>query len=305
MTRRYVPCQGRRTTSRHAPSDGQRALSCAGRHAAAPHAGPGPRAGAIRHHSGRMASTAATLSYHRGGTGEPLLLLHGIGGSWRHWRPVLPALEAERDVVAVDLPGFGASPVLARGAEPTPAALAEAVAGLLDALGWEAPHVAGNSLGGWVALELAKLGRARSVCALSPAGFATPREAAYAARVLALMHRVARLAGDRVDLLMRNPAMRALATGLIVARPGRMPADDGRCGPPPPVHRARARARGHHDRVGRARPAALAPPARPRPPPAPARPAPHAGRLRPRPHVGRPGHGRRRDPHLRLTRPAR
>jgi pimeloyl-ACP methyl ester carboxylesterase len=174
-----------------------------------------------------MASTAATLSYHRGGTGEPLLLLHGIGGSWRHWRPVLPALEAERDVVAVDLPGFGASPVLARGAEPTPAALAEAVAGLLDALGWEAPHVAGNSLGGWVALELAKLGRARSVCALSPAGFATPREAAYAARVLALMHRVARLAGDRVDLLMRNPAMRALATGLIVARPGRMPADDG------------------------------------------------------------------------------
>ncbi len=53
-----------------------------------------------------------TLAHHRGGSGEPLLLIHGIGSFWPVWEPVLPALEAVRDVIAVDLPGFGDSPVL-------------------------------------------------------------------------------------------------------------------------------------------------------------------------------------------------
>ena len=107
----------------------------------------------------------------RGGSGEPLLLIHPLGGELVVWEPVFERLAAERDVIAVDMPGFGASPPLPAGVEPTPQALAAALAAQLDALGIERAHLAGNSLGGWVALELAKLGRARSVTGLCTAGF--------------------------------------------------------------------------------------------------------------------------------------
>ena len=100
----------------------------------------------------------------------PLVLIHGLGGSRRIWEPVIDRLAAERDVIAVDLPGFGGSPELPAGVAPTPGTLAAAVAGLCAELRLERPHVAGNSLGGWVALELAKAGGAATVCAISPAG---------------------------------------------------------------------------------------------------------------------------------------
>ena len=81
------------------------------------------------------------------------------------WDPVLDRLALERDVIAVDMPGLRRLTAARRAA--TPAALAAAI----DAeLGIERPHVAGNSLGGWVALELAVAGRARSVTAIAPAG---------------------------------------------------------------------------------------------------------------------------------------
>lgn len=111
---------------------------------------------------------AAGLAYERTGAGPPLVLIHGLGATRAIWRPQLDLLAAERDVVAVDLPGFGASPMLDDPA--TPWALAAAVAGLCDQLGIERPHLAGNSLGGWVALEMAKAGRASSTCLISPAG---------------------------------------------------------------------------------------------------------------------------------------
>src|SRR6267378_742583 len=94
-----------------------------------------------------------TLAYRRVGAGEPLLLLHGLGSQWQVWEPVLALLSREPDVA------------------PTPDRIARSVAALLDELGWKDPHVAGNSLGGWVALELARMRRARSVVAISPAGF--------------------------------------------------------------------------------------------------------------------------------------
>src|SRR5271166_5370625 len=84
--------------------------------------------------------------------------------------PVIPALAARFDVIAVDLPGFGDSNPVPAQTKPTPAALAAAVAGLLDDLGVTAPHLAGNSLGGWVALELAATRPAASLTLLSPAG---------------------------------------------------------------------------------------------------------------------------------------
>ena len=87
------------------------------------------------------------------------------------WEPVIERLAAEREVIAIDLPGFGASPPLANGAKASPQELAAAVARFLDQLGIERAHVAGNSLGGWVALELARAGLALSVASLCSAGF--------------------------------------------------------------------------------------------------------------------------------------
>ena len=161
------------------------------------------------------------LNHHRGGSGEPLLLLHGIGHHWQGWQPVLPLLEAEREVVAVDLPGFGASPPLPDGVEPHPERLADAVEAFLDDLGWDAPHVAGNSLGGWIALILARRGRARTAVALSPAGFWSRWENAYATLMLRLTHASAGAAAD----LQRNVVVRTLGGRLMLARPWRLDGD--------------------------------------------------------------------------------
>jgi pimeloyl-ACP methyl ester carboxylesterase len=110
------------------------------------------------------------LHHVRRGTGEPLILIHPLGGELVVWEPVLDRLASERDVIAVDLPGFGASAPLSNGAPPTPQSLAAAVGAFLTEVGIDRAHVAGNSLGGWVALELAKAGRALSVAGLSTAG---------------------------------------------------------------------------------------------------------------------------------------
>src|SRR5262245_27763389 len=110
------------------------------------------------------------LAFTRCGAGEPLVLLHALGLSRRAWDDVIPELSCQFDVLALDLPGFGDSPPLADEIEPTPAALAAAVAGLVDELGLAAPHVVGNSLGGWIALELAAIRPVASLTLLSPAG---------------------------------------------------------------------------------------------------------------------------------------
>jgi pimeloyl-ACP methyl ester carboxylesterase len=101
---------------------------------------------------------------------EPLVLIHGLGGTRGVWEPVIGLLEGEREVAAIDMPGFGAEPALPDGIEPTAANLAAAVHARCVERGWERPHVAGNSLGGWVALEMGRAGWAASVTTLSPAG---------------------------------------------------------------------------------------------------------------------------------------
>jgi pimeloyl-ACP methyl ester carboxylesterase len=116
-------------------------------------------------------ATENRLHHVRAGSGEPLVLLHPLGAELIVWEPVIPLLAAERDVVALDLPGFGRSPPLPQHIAPTPRALADAAARFLHTLGIGRAHVVGNSLGGWIALELARAGRALSVATLSPAGF--------------------------------------------------------------------------------------------------------------------------------------
>jgi pimeloyl-ACP methyl ester carboxylesterase len=105
---------------------------------------------------------------HRGGSGSPLVLLHGFTDTWRTWELVLPALERRHDVLAPTLLGHAGGPPLPR--EVSAEAVADAVERAMDEAGFETAHLAGNSFGGYVALHLAARGRARSVVAFAPAG---------------------------------------------------------------------------------------------------------------------------------------
>jgi pimeloyl-ACP methyl ester carboxylesterase len=159
-----------------------------------------------------------TLAHDRAGEGPPLVLLHGIGMSKEVWRPVVPRLAREREVIAVDLPGFGASPPGPR----TVAGLADAVDAFIASLGLERPHVAGNSLGGGVALLLGARDRARTVCAISPIGFAAGREGAYTRALLV----ATRLLAPATPLLAGPRAARVITCAYIAARPWRIPRED-------------------------------------------------------------------------------
>jgi len=163
-----------------------------------------------------------SLAHDRAGAGPPLVLIHPLGADRHVWRPVLDRLAAAREVVAIDLPGFGETPPLGDGDRPAPPALARHVAESLAGLGLERPHVAGNSLGGWVALELALLGAVSSVTAIAPAGLW--------ARALgpkpSVARPVARALLPAIPYLMRSPGARRLALAGTVAKPGRVPAED-------------------------------------------------------------------------------
>jgi pimeloyl-ACP methyl ester carboxylesterase len=111
--------------------------------------------------------TARFTPAHRGGSGPPLVLLHGFTDTWSTWELVLGALERHHDVLAVTLPGHAGGPDLTA---VTDTVMVEAVERAMDAAGFGTAHVAGNSLGGHVGLQLAARGRARSVVALAPAG---------------------------------------------------------------------------------------------------------------------------------------
>jgi pimeloyl-ACP methyl ester carboxylesterase len=107
---------------------------------------------------------------HRGGTGTPLLLVHGVSATWRVWSPVLKYLEPHHDVIASTLIGHAGGAVLGPDVEPSMAAVVDGIERDLDQMGVDTVHVAGNSLGGWAAIELARRGRARSLVLFSPAG---------------------------------------------------------------------------------------------------------------------------------------
>ena len=138
------------------------------------------------------------------------------------WRPVVPLLAREREVVAIDLPGFGASPPGPHSVE----GLARAVAAFADELGLERPHVAGNSLGGGIALALGASGRVRSTCAVSPVGYAAGREIPYARGALATTRVVARAIDPIAPALARNRVARTMLSAHVAARPWRIPAED-------------------------------------------------------------------------------
>jgi pimeloyl-ACP methyl ester carboxylesterase len=153
---------------------------------------------------------------HRGGEGPPLVLLHGFTDTWRTWEPVLPALERRFEVFAPTLAGHAGGPPFADGGA-TDEAIVEALESMLDELGWEAPAVAGNSLGGFVALRLAQRGRARSVVAIAPAGGWVDGDPAIAATLdhFRTMAPLVRQAAPHADAIAATPEGRAGATAII------------------------------------------------------------------------------------------
>ena len=105
-----------------------------------------------------------------GGQGSALVLLHGIGATWEVWKPVLKALEVKHRVIAMTLPGHYGGPAYSGDGDATVAGLADQIIAILRAKGIGRAHVVGNSLGGWLSIELARRHFARSVIAFSPAG---------------------------------------------------------------------------------------------------------------------------------------
>lgn len=109
-------------------------------------------------------------TFHRGGQGEPLLCVHGITDTWRSWELLAPLLEPHHDLLAISLLGHCGGRASDDEGTVTLRDLVDEAERDMDAAGFETAHLVGNSLGGWIVLELAARGRARSVTALAPAG---------------------------------------------------------------------------------------------------------------------------------------
>lgn len=156
---------------------------------------------------------------------DPLVLLHGLNGSSRIWAPVRDQLAEHHDVHAPTLPGHRDGPELAAG-PCTIQTLADGLERQLDELGVDRAHVAGNSLGGWLALELGRRGRARSVIAFSPAG--AWRTSGDRRRLLRLLRRGRRALLRHPDVatrVLRPAPVRRAALRPIMERGDLVPPD--------------------------------------------------------------------------------
>jgi pimeloyl-ACP methyl ester carboxylesterase len=149
---------------------------------------------------------------HRGGAGPPLLCIHGFTDTWRTWELVLPALEGKHDVLAVTLAGHAGGPVI--DGEVDHDVLADAVERAMDAAGFETAHIVGNSLGGYVALQLAARGRAATVVALAPAGGWARGDESYrdTLEYFRTMQDLLRLAAPQAEAILASPEGRRRAT---------------------------------------------------------------------------------------------
>lgn len=154
----------------------------------------------------------------RRGSGKPLLLIHGLGGSWRSWNTILDALAAEREVIAVDLPGFGETPPLP--GEVSIRTLADAVTNYLNDNNLTGIDAVGSSMGARLVLELARRGGVLgAVVSLDPGGFwpGWERHAFYASIYAAI--RLVRLLQPAMPLITANALSRSLLLAQFSARP--------------------------------------------------------------------------------------
>lgn len=163
-----------------------------------------------------------TLHHVRRGTGAPLLLVHGLGAGWRSWAPIIDGLAAEREVVAVDLPGFGQSAPLA---ELSIASLADAVADFIEEQGLGGVATAGQSMGARIVLELARRGVGGDTVALDPGGFWTDHELALFGATLRPSIALVRLLRGALPSLLATRAGRTALLAQLSARPWALDAD--------------------------------------------------------------------------------
>jgi pimeloyl-ACP methyl ester carboxylesterase len=159
------------------------------------------------------------INKRQGGAGEPLVLIHGIGHRLQAWEPVFDRLAERHEVIAIDLPGFGLSPVPDGGMPRDMAATVHAMAAAFQEWGLDRPHVAGNSLGGAIGLELAAAGAVRSATVFSPAGFFTEAERRRALRILNTLRANTFAPKVMIRATLRSPRGRAASFGALVARP--------------------------------------------------------------------------------------
>jgi pimeloyl-ACP methyl ester carboxylesterase len=162
------------------------------------------------------------INKRHGGSGEPLVLIHGIGHRLQAWEPVFDRLAEHHEVIAIDLPGFGESPVPDGGMPRDMAATVASMAAAFAEWGLDRPHVAGNSLGGAISLELAAVGAVRSATAFSPAGFFTPAERRRALRILNTLRANTFAPAPVIRMTLRSPSLRAASFGPLVARPAQL-----------------------------------------------------------------------------------
>lgn len=172
-----------------------------------------------------MTFEVSGMHAHRTGAGEPMLLLHGIGHRWQMWTPLLDSLSRDFDVVAVDLPGFGLSARFPENVKITVSAGVDVLESCMDELGWDRAHLVGNSLGGWLALELAKRGRATSVCALAPAGLWDPDDIERRMRFWFTLWLGASRHLAPFRNLLKFRVVRAVMLARLFGRPWRIPAE--------------------------------------------------------------------------------
>jgi pimeloyl-ACP methyl ester carboxylesterase len=162
---------------------------------------------------------------HRGGSGPPLVCLHGFMDTWRTWELVLPALERRHDVLAPTLPGHAGGPPIE--CPVSLGTLPDAVERAMDAAGFATAHIAGNSLGGYVALQLAARGRAAWGGARARAGGGARGDDSVGEllRFQAVLHMQAKHAAPHAEALVATPEGRRRATQLTSVEFEHIPPD--------------------------------------------------------------------------------
>lgn len=164
------------------------------------------------------------------GEGPALLFVHGLSGSWPNWLEQLPVFAQTHRVIAVDLPGFGHSPM--PNERISISGYARTLDALLDTLGVDAAAVVGNSMGGFVSTELAINfpQRVERLVLVSAAGLSTYNHPG-AMRALPSMRRAERVIAAyagwiaaHADIVARRPGLRNATLGFVTAHPSRLPA---------------------------------------------------------------------------------
>lgn len=164
--------------------------------------------------------TPVTLNFVRHGEGPRLLLVHGLGGTWRSWSTILPALSKAREVIAIDLPGHGETPAAADSG--TFAGLADSVERFILDEGLDGIDIVGSSLGARIVLEMARRGRVGATVALDPGGFWRGWERAYFRTTLAVSIRLLRVLRPALPGLSRSPVTRSALLAQLSTRPWRL-----------------------------------------------------------------------------------